>query len=408
MRPFATRFFGLFLPLLMPPLLSASQAPPLREECTSAIIPAIHAKGGSPLIWKNRDTDYLSNRLLFVPAQPYAYIGLSNRDNPSGDSVYGGLNSEGFGIINTVGVNLPEAGPGEMKDLEGFMMADALRTCRTIEDFEAWLVARLGPELGSQANFAVLDASGKALLFEIHNHGYRVIDPAVEPQAVLVNTNFSRSGAEGKGAGYLRYERARQLFDALPPHEPVDPFTILGRFTRDTGHVLVAQPSPFEYLERTETSPAPFWVNTRDCIDKFDTSAALLLMGRNPRDEASVATLWVIPGEPLCAPALPFWVESGALPEALWKGKEARLWELSLKLKKRFRPRSEGNTGHYLDLGTVAGGGAQSPLGRLLSVEREIFAETQTFLTQKKQNYRAFQEAMVQKALAFLEEELAR
>ena len=398
----------LTLPLLLAHLLLSAPPSQIREECTSAIVPATHARGGTPLIWKNRDTDYLSNRLLFVPAQPFTYIGLANRANPSGNSVYGGLNSQGFGIINTVGVNLPAAGPGEMKDLEGFMMAEALSTCESLEDFENWLKPRIGPELGSQANFAVFDASGRARLFEIHNHAYLVIDPASEPHAVFVNTNFSRSGTKGQGAGYLRYERARQLFDALPPQQPVDPCTILGRFTRDTGHVLVAQPTPFEYLEKNPTNRAPFWVNTRDCIDKFDTSAALLLVGRNPREKGSVATLWVIPGEPLCAPALPFWVEAGALPEALWKGDEARIWELSQKLKERFRPRREGNTGHYLNMGAVAGGGPDSPLARLLRVEQEIMADTQIFLSRKKRDYRAFQEAMTRKALTFLEDERAR
>ena len=132
------------------------------EQCTSAVIQPAGSTTGGPVLWKNRDTDVLSNKVVFVDEQPYDYLCLANFDAPSGRSCWAGLNSEGFAIINTVAYNLPEPG-GEMEDLEGLIMADALRSCRTVADFEAYLSANPGRDLGSLANFGVLDAEGGAV-----------------------------------------------------------------------------------------------------------------------------------------------------------------------------------------------------------------------------------------------------
>ena len=173
-----------------------------------------------------------------------------------------------------------------MEDLEGLIMADALRRCRTVADFEAFLTANLGPELGSLANFGVLDGEGRAMLYEVHNHGFERIDPAGEPTSCLVNTNYARTGAEGGGAGYLRFERASELFRGLP-EGPVDFRPILSTFSRDTGHVLVDQPTPFEL--GGVPGDRELWISTRDTINKAYTSAAVVLVGRTPGAAASVS-----------------------------------------------------------------------------------------------------------------------
>ncbi len=36
--------------------------------------------------------------------------------------------------------------------------------------------------------------------------------------------------------------------------------------------------------------------------------------------------MWVIPGEPVTAAAVPLWVEAGASPALLWEGDEAPMW----------------------------------------------------------------------------------
>jgi hypothetical protein len=378
-------------------LALAAVATASAEECTAAVVSAAGSADGAPLLWKNRDTDTLSNKLVWVDEQPFDYLCLANANSASGRMCYAGLNAAGFAIINTVAYNLPE-GDGEMADLEGAIMADALRSCRTVADFEAYLNANLGPDLGSLANFGVLDADGGAALYEVHNHGFVRLDAAAAPDGRLVVTNFARTGTENEGAGYLRFERASELFASLAPQRP-GARAILQRFSRDLGHTLLDHPELAE-LAAQPASP-PRWISSRDCIDRPDTAASVVIVGRQA---AAPATLWVIPGEPLTAIAVPVWVEAGASPAALWRGSEAELWRESLRVKRLLRPASEGHKGDYLDLTRLDNADGTGWLPTLLGTEREILDRTAGFLTEPRSSAElaAFQEEMASLALATL------
>ncbi|UCC74605.1 MAG: hypothetical protein JSV86_08665 [Gemmatimonadota bacterium] len=380
--------------------LTGSASAQTREACTSAVVGPAASVNGVPLLWKNRDTGTLSNKVVYVEDTPYSYLGLIDFDAPGGRHVFAGLNSAGFGIMNTVAYNLPRRS-GEMEDLEGIIMADALRTCRSVDDFERQLEANLGPNLGSWANFGVIDADGKAVIFEVHNHGYEKHDAAAAERSYLVNTNFARSGAPGEGAGYLRFERASRLFDELAPGQ-VDFQTILTRFTRDLGHALLDQPS-LEDARQTRADQ-DLWIFTRDCVNRPSTAAAVVIVGKDPADPASLATMWVIPGEPLTAIAIPLWVEAASSPTPLWEGDEAPMWRESLRVKEIIRPLSEGYKWHYLNLTRLDNAEGTGYLPVILETEAEIIAETLEFLKQEHTaaELAAFQERMVARALATL------
>ena len=367
-----------------------------REECTSAVLAPAATESGAPVLWKNRDTGTLSNRVVFVAEQPFAYLALVNGDDPSGRRAFAGLNSEGFAIMNTVAYNLPDL-PGEAKDLEGTIMADALRTCRTVDDFTAYLEANQGDHLGSLANFGVIDGQGGAAIFETHNHGFTRLDVAGETAGYLVNTNFARTGEEGEGAGYLRFERATELFGELAGAKV--PFeTILTRFSRDIGHVLLRR-STWEDMQTTAPEE-PVWISTRDSINRYITSATVVIEGRRPGIAGSVATMWVIPGEPLCAVAVPLWVEAGSSPAVLSEGEQdAPMWAESLRIKGLVRPFQEGHKDEYLNLTPLVNreGGFR---GTLNDREAEILRQTSEFLQREHtgEEYRVFQEAMARRA----------
>ena len=88
------------------------------EQCTAAVIsPAASAAGGA-VLWKNRDTAVLSNKVVFVRETPYSYAALINAEGASGRQAWAGLNSAGFAVMNTVAYNLPQKS-GELQDLEG-------------------------------------------------------------------------------------------------------------------------------------------------------------------------------------------------------------------------------------------------------------------------------------------------
>ena len=217
------------------------------------------------MLWKNRDTGYLSNKVIYVDEKPFCYLGLVNAGETSGRWVYAGLNSEGFGIMNSVAYNLPK-NTKELQDMEGLIMADALRTCRTVDDFEKAVKRNLGPALGSWANFGVIDGLGNAVIFEVHNNGYKKYNASETPEKYLVNTNFSRSGEEGKGAGYLRFERATALFKEMPG-KVTHPY-IFQHISRDFGHSLLKQPT----LKELETLSAdrPVWVHYKFSFLVYD------------------------------------------------------------------------------------------------------------------------------------------
>jgi hypothetical protein len=275
--------------------------------------------------------------------------------------------------MNTVAYNVPEIA-GEADDHEGIIMADALRSCRTVDDFERFLEANLGPELGAQTNFGVIDGQGGAAIFEVHNHGIERLDAADQPARYLVNTNFARTGASGEGEGYLRFERASELFGTFAAGR-ADPEVILRRFSRDLGHPLLDDVA-LEDLAALPPRP-PVWINTRDRIDRPSTASAVVIVGGNGQRPA---TLWVIPGEPLTAAAIPLWVEAVRSPAALSEGEKAPLWEESMRIKHVLRPSRIGHMGDYLDLTRLDNTDGTGYLPDLLSVEESIIDETAEFL----------------------------
>jgi hypothetical protein len=381
--------------------LAASACAQGAEQCTSAVISARAGQDGRPMLWKNRDTDTLSNKVVFVREAPHSYLALVDADDDSGRHAWAGINDAGFGIMNTVAYNLPSKA-GEGRDGEGAIMADALRRCTSVAEFEAYLQANLGPWLGSLANYGVVDAQGAAFLYEVHNHGFKKFDAAAAGPGYLVNTNHARTGAPGKGAGYLRFDRATELLGQLAPG-PITVADLLRKVSRDTGNPLTRQPS----LAQGASLPAAgqaLWVSTRDSINKSYTSACVILVGRRPADPGSRATLWILPGEPVTGLAMPLWVEAGSSPAPLWQGKDAALWIETARIKDIGRPHPESERKEYLDLSRLANREGGGYLPGLLAVEEAILARTAEFEQGRPgpRERAAFQEEMAAKALAAL------
>lgn len=377
------------------------------EACTTAIVSPAASRDNMPMLWKNRDTDVLSNKVVYVEAVPFSYVGLTDAGTSSGRYVYAGLNSQGFGIMNTVAYNLPSKS-GEKKDLEGLIMADALRTCRGVDDFERYIKANLGTDLGSWANFGVIDASGNAVLFEVHNHGCRKYDAASSPEGYLINSNFSRSGEEGKGAGYLRFERATHLFSQIPSKK-ITAQHIIELIARDFGHPLVAHPT-LDLIEKTSSSE-PLWISVRDTLNRPSTASAVVICGRKqnaPPNASNLAAFWVVLGEPVTSIAVPVWVESKAAPAPLCLGDNAPLYLESTRIRSLVHPHTESDKENYLLATRLVNKENTGYLPIIRKTEAKIFQETQRFLDSQPQfsaiDLAAFQEKMAQEALQALKE----
>lgn len=368
--------------------------------CSTAVFGPAATADGAPMLWKNRDTDVLSNKVIFVPEKPFSFLGLVNAEETSGRFVYAGLNAEGFAIFNSVAFNLPVP-PTETKDLEGQIMADALRTCRSVDDFDAYLRKNLGAALGSQANFGVMDAAGHAALFEVHNHGYRKLDAAAAPDGYLINTNFARSGPRDKGLGHLRFERASTLVSQAAGK--VSPRFVLDTLARDFGNALVPTPSLAELTALSGKSPR--FLCTDDSLCRANTSAAVVIQGRRLGPNAPPATMWVALGEPLCSIAVPLWVEAGSRPAALREGKEALLCREAFRIRKLLRPFDEIDKVKYIDATRLVNQEGTGFLPGLQKAQQAIYEATAAFLQARHTpaEFAQFQERIAADALAALQ-----
>lgn len=370
------------------------------EECTTAVIAGPATADGNPILWKNRDTDSLSNKVVLVREQPYDYLAVVNAGETSGRIAWGGLNSAGFAIINSVAYNLPQES-GEAGDLEGHVMADALRSCATAEDFERYLKANLGAGLGVQTNFCVIDANGGAAIFETHNHGYQRLNASETPEKYLLNTNFSRSGKADRGAGYLRFDRENELFRAVPAGK-LTPGFVLQTAARDLGSTLLRHPDRAEWKRLPADQPT--WIHANYTIDRGSSACAMVIHGVKRGEDPRYATLWVILGEPVCSVAIPLWVAAGETPAELREGTQAPIYQEALRLQERLRPLKGRDRREYLDLGRLDNRAGTGWLPGHLRLETEILEETVRLLETKPAPTRLseFQQAAAARVLAAL------
>ena len=346
------------------------------QECSTVVVSGLATPDGRPLLWKNRDTDQLSNRAIFVTDRPYSYLALVDAEDSSGMMVWAGLNSAGFAIANSVAYNLPRRS-GEYADLEGIIMAAALRTCATIDDFETFVKCRLGPTLGSQANFCVIDAHGGSSIIETHNHGYKRIDAQEFPEKYIINTNYSRSGTPDQGAGYLRFDRETELFKAAPGKKITHEY-ILQFVARDLGHSLLVNPPRGEWKNFSPETPR--WVHANHTINRVSTASAVVIQGVENGSDPGKAIMWLILGEPVCSIAVPLWVSAGSPPASLWQGEHASISREALRLKDILRPLKGRERKEYLDLTRLDNSAGTGWLPTFLESERTIFRETANLL----------------------------
>jgi hypothetical protein len=370
--------FGRTLLLLALAGLSATSAPAAgREECTTAVITGAATADGRPVLWKNRDTDSLSNKVVLVREKPYHYLAVVNAHQTSGRIAWGGLNAAGFAIINTVAYNLPAEAKGEPADLEGHVMADALRSCATADDFEKYLAANQEGGLGCQTNFCVLDARGGAAIFETHNHGYRRLQAADTPEKCLLNTNFSRTGKADQGAGYLRFDRETELFAAVPAGKLTHGF-VLQTAARDLGHTLLRHPARGEWGKLP--SDRPEWIHASFTINRASTACTMVIHGVKPGEDPAKATLWVALGEPVCSIAVPLWVAAGDPPAELREGLTAPIQREAARLKDELRPLKGRDRQEYLDLRRLDNRDGTGWLPGNLAVEKGILDDAARLL----------------------------
>lgn len=177
--------------------------------CTSAIVAAPRTISGHTMMWKHRDTGTEHNFVERVSTPGHrTYVALFNGGDSLLREAWMGFNDAGFAIMNTASYNLaPDT--ATLKDCEGLLMRRALEVCTTVQDFIN-LLDTLPRPMGVQANFGVIDLNGNGGYFETDDYNYTpfLISPDT---ALIVRTNFSFTGNDTNGMGYIRYDNACHL-----------------------------------------------------------------------------------------------------------------------------------------------------------------------------------------------------
>ena len=305
------------------------------DACTSAIVSDKMARRGSTLMWKHRDTGNENNFVARVSGGRYDYVALFNAGDSLLSEAWAGLNSAGFGIMNTASYNLaPDTAC--IKDREGVVMIQALKECATLSDFEQML-NRLPRPLGVQANFGVVDASGNGAYYETSDSGYIKYPLSDAADGVLYRTNYSYSGDTlTMGYGYIRECNAKHLLEPYRKAHNIGADTFTEVLSRSFYHSLMG---------RDMLAGAGDWLVDQDFIPRNSSSASVVIeTGANP-------VMWVAIGYPPCAVVMPVTVDS--VPDVLQPSPEtwrSKACDEVVARKNNVFPIKRGSGSHYIDV----------------------------------------------------------
>lgn len=259
--------------------------------CTSMIISGSATASGRPLLWKHRDTAAESNFIhrVDLPGK-IGYVGLFNGgDSLVLDEVWMGMNDAGFAIMNTVAYNLPENDP-DWADREGFVMAHALQTCRTVNDFEKML--RMLPRpMGVRTNFGVIDAEGNGAYFETDDYNYKRYDLSDARESVMIRTNYAYSGTPNTGKGYVRHQN---VIDLLSPQIRTGSITPAS-LTEGISRSFYNADKGFDFIETSDSRTIDI-----DFVPRYSSTASIVIEGLLSDENPDNQIMWANIAYPPC------------------------------------------------------------------------------------------------------------
>ena len=286
--------------------------------CTSAIIGAGANPYGRPLLWKNRDTSTIDNKVEYVSGKDgnHSYVALFNADDKNLEQAWMGMNDAGFAVMNTASYNIKDDKvPEKDMDKEGFLMTMALKTCRTVDDF-ARLLETLPRPMGVEANFGVIDAYGDGAFFETNNHSFVRYDLKDAENNVMVRTNYSHSGRPDEGFGFIREDNACHLIAPYVASRQISPEILTETVSRSFWHDL---------KQRDFASGTDRWVIDQDFIPRYKSTATVVIEGCIPMERDATPSpqfikdqyiMWTGLGYPPCSEIVPVWCSpDGVDPE---------------------------------------------------------------------------------------------
>lgn len=347
--------------------------------CTLAVISGKATRNGRALMWKNRDTDKVDNKTLYIQGPKYTFIALVNAGDEKGDEAWGGLNSEGFAVMNS---QTDDQGlPGKDGADNGRFMKRALGECASVADFEV-LMERSKGTLDLTANFGVIDAEGNACFFETSPANFVKFDtkdPRVAPFGYLVRTNYGFTSPDNlQGGGYIRFERISHIIQSGYGQGRIDAKFILQEASRDLAHEkLHSYPLT---RDLPEDPASPLYINTNDTINRNSSVSVIVFEAAPSRDKAHLATMWVSLGQPVSSVAVPMWPQAGKVPSVTAGPATAPLNDFTKRLVSYLYPDQRGRMKQYLNVNRLRTYGGEGILKKIFRIEDQALERAGTRL----------------------------
>ena len=323
--------------------------------CTSAIIGAEMNPYGRPLLWKNRDTSTSDNKIEYVPGkgENFSYVALYNAKDSLLKEAWMGMNEYGFAVMNTASYNIKDDDiPQKEMDKEGLVMTEALKKCKTVDDF-AMLLDTITKPMGVEANFGVIDAYGDGAFFETNNYNYNRIDLKDSPNQVLVRTNYSHTGRDNEGYGFIREANANHLLSPYIEKKTITPEVLTETLSRSFYHDL---------LQKDFSEEGNKWVIDQDFIPRYISTATIVIEGCKPLKKNESLNkeklkeeyiMWTGLGYPPCSEIFPVWCKEDGVEVSLrgdkFTGRSIQCDKV-LERKAEVFPYTKGNGNKYIDM----------------------------------------------------------
>ncbi|QQS35922.1 MAG: T9SS type A sorting domain-containing protein [Ignavibacteriales bacterium] len=279
------------------------------EGCTIGVVSGRATPDGRPLLWKVRDnSDMPNNNLVYNSSCAYKFIAVVN----NGDSVvWMGVNEKGLAIVNSTAYDLPGTNSGFSN---GSLMYYALGYLSSVEQFENLLERTNQTGRKTRANFALIDASGAAAIFETAGTQFKKFDAndlTQSPDGFVIRTNFAFSG--GGTTGTDRYKRTVELISSLKKDNALSYESIIKNHFRDFSNEL-SVPVELPYKNRWYNSKPFGYINSNFSVCRKISLSASVFHGVKSNEPPALTTMWTSLGNPSSTVALPYWVV-GETPE---------------------------------------------------------------------------------------------
>ena len=342
----------------------------IEEECTIGVANGTATSDQRPLLWKTRDySSQPNNEVKYNTSNPIKFISVSN----AGTSTYPwmGVNERGFAILNSISRDQDTAasGPGN-----GAVMEYALGNCRTVAEFQDYLDTTNITGRTTEANFAVIDTTGVAAIFETGGNEYWKYDAANSPNGYVVRTNHSING--GGDNGIERYLRSSDLIQDFCDGDSLNYKSILRYQMRDFSDFdsePVSVPYPHNWI-----AGRPYgYIFCNVSVCRQSSVSAAVFHGVLPTELAGYTTMWTILGQPASSIAVPYW-PVGNTPEEADGPVTSPLCDKSLEIRGKLFDYSE-NT-NYIDSYKLLDGLGEGLWTCTFPFEDEIFTDVNLFM----------------------------